>query len=61
MTTDLRSGTRPTGVDAAAEAARRVIDALVRAGAMTDTDMPAIAGRPNAVADDLAAAAPPLF
>ncbi|WP_433227322.1 PaaI family thioesterase [Actinomadura formosensis] len=60
MTIDLQSDTRPTGVDAAAEAARRVIDALVRAGDMTDTDMSAIADRLNAVADDLEAAAPPV-
>lgn len=60
METDLPSGTRPAGVDAAVAAARRVIDALVRAGDMTGTDMAAIADRLNAVADDLESSSPPL-
>ncbi|NKZ02990.1 PaaI family thioesterase [Actinomadura latina] len=60
MTIDLHSETRPAGVDAAVEAARRVIDALVRSGEMTDADMSGIADRLNAVADDLEATAPPL-
>jgi hypothetical protein len=60
MTIDLQSGTRPTGVDAAVDAARRVIDALVRSGDMTDADMSGIADRLNAVADDLEASSPPV-
>ncbi|TDC56273.1 PaaI family thioesterase, partial [Actinomadura sp. KC345] len=54
------SGTRPAGVDAASAAARRVIDALLRSGDMTDADMAAVADRLNAVADDLEVGAPPL-
>lgn len=60
MTIELPSGTRPAGVDAAVEAARRVIDALVRSGDMTDADMASVTDRLNSVADDLEAAAPPL-
>ncbi len=59
MTIDLQSGTRPTGVDAAVDAARRVIDALVRSGDMTDADMAGITDRLHAVADDLESSAPP--
>ncbi|NED58092.1 PaaI family thioesterase, partial [Micromonospora aurantiaca] len=47
-------------MDAAVEAARRVIDALVRAGDMTDADMSDIADRLNAVADDLESSSPPV-
>lgn len=47
-----------TSVDAAAAAARRVIAALVRAGDMSGVDMAEIAGRLNAVADDLDRSAP---
>ncbi|CNE57298.1 uncharacterized protein%2C possibly involved in aromatic compounds catabolism [Mycobacterium tuberculosis] len=60
MTIDLHSAARPAGVDAAVDAARRVIDALVRAGDMTGTDMAAIADRLNAVADDLESSSPPV-
>ncbi|MFA1538449.1 PaaI family thioesterase [Actinomadura monticuli] len=60
MAIDLRSEFQAPAVDAAADAARRVIDALVRSGGMTDADMSAIADRLNAVADDLEAAAPPV-
>ncbi|WP_067461412.1 PaaI family thioesterase [Actinomadura macra] len=58
MTIDLHAERRTGGVDAAAAAARRVIAALVRAGDLSDTDMADIAGRLNAVADELEAAAP---
>ncbi|MEU8799326.1 PaaI family thioesterase [Spirillospora sp. NPDC048819] len=58
MTIDLHSETRPCGVDAASAAARRVIDALVGSGDMTDADMADIADRLNAVADDLEETAP---
>ena len=60
MGIDLRSEFQAPAVDEAAGAARRVIDALVRSGGMTDADMSAIADRLNAVADDLEAAAPPV-
>lgn len=59
MTLDLHAEGRTCGVDAAAAAARRVIDALVRAGDISDADMSDIADRLNAVADDLEATSPP--
>src|SRR5437868_2134648 len=58
MTIDLQAERRTHGVGAAAAAARRVIAALVRAGDVTDADMADVAGRLNAVADDLEATAP---
>ncbi|MFB4306589.1 PaaI family thioesterase [Actinomadura sp. GTD37] len=60
MSIDLSSEFQTPAVDEAADAARRVIDALVRSGGMTDADMSAIADRLNAVADDLEATAPPV-
>lgn len=60
MTIDLHAETRSTGVDAAVAAARRVIDALVRAGDISGADMADVADRLNAVADDLEDTAPPL-
>lgn len=60
MATDLRSQFQASAVDEAVDAARRVIDALVRAGDMTDADMSGIADRLNAVADDLEASSPPV-
>lgn len=60
MTLDQHAEGRACGVDVAAAAARRVIDALVRAGDLSGADMAGIADRLNAVADDLEAAAPPV-
>ncbi|GAA2262546.1 PaaI family thioesterase [Actinomadura luteofluorescens] len=60
MTLDLQADHQATGVDAAAAAARRVVDALVRSGDLSGADMSGVADRLNAVADDLEAAAPPL-
>ncbi|MFI0479121.1 PaaI family thioesterase [Actinomadura sp. 9N215] len=59
MTLDLHAEGRACGVDGAVAAARRVIDALVRSGDLSDADMSGIADRLNAVADDLEATAPP--
>lgn len=41
------------GVDAAVAAARRVVESLLRAGDVSDTDMAEIAGRLHAVADEV--------
>ncbi|GAB3721169.1 PaaI family thioesterase [Nocardiopsis nanhaiensis] len=48
------------GVDAAVAAARRVVESLLRAGEVSDTDLAGIADRLNAVADEVDLAAPEL-
>lgn len=58
--TDLSSRPREEGVDTAVSAARRVIESLLRAGDLTDTDMNRIAERLNAVADEVDGGAPEL-
>ncbi|GAA2727468.1 PaaI family thioesterase [Actinocorallia aurantiaca] len=60
MTIELSSPCRGTGVDAAAAAARRVIDGLLRAGDISGADLGGVADRLNAIADELDAAAPDL-
>lgn len=60
MTMELSAPVRGTGADAAAAAARRVIAGLMRAGDISGADMDEIAGRLNAIADDLDATAPDL-
>ncbi|MFF8596472.1 PaaI family thioesterase [Streptomyces sp. NPDC015220] len=54
----LVSTARDEGVDAAAAAARRLIDALLRAGDHTDTDMADVAKQLDALADQLTERAP---
>ncbi|WP_369199668.1 PaaI family thioesterase [Streptomyces sp. PU-14G] len=56
--TQLVSEPHEDGVDAAVAAARRVVDALLRAGDLTDADMAGVAKQLHAVADGLQDHAP---
>jgi acyl-coenzyme A thioesterase PaaI-like protein len=60
VTIELSASVQGAGVDEAAAAARRVIAGLVRAGDVSGADMADIAGRLNAIADELEATAPGL-
>ncbi|MBE3002382.1 PaaI family thioesterase [Nocardiopsis sp. HNM0947] len=57
---ELTSPGTGTGIDAAADAARRVIESLLRSGDRGGTDLDTVADRLNAVADDLDRGAPDL-
>jgi hypothetical protein len=58
VTIELSASVQGAGVDAAVAAARRVIAGLVRAGDVSGADMSGIAGRLNAIADELDDTAP---
>lgn len=56
---ELVAAAHEDGVDAAAAAARRVIDALLLAGDHTDADLTGVAKQLHALADHLQERAPP--
>jgi len=60
MTMELPAPVRGSGVDAAAAAARRVIEGLVRSGDLSGADLADITRRLNDIADELDAGAPEL-